>query len=61
MAWKDTRKMDQKMELAKQSIHGENFRQLCRQYGISTKTGYQWRRRFGEPGEAGLLKFGLKK
>jgi transposase InsO family protein len=54
MAWKDTRKMDQKMEFVKKSIHCENFRQLCRQYGISAKTGYKWRKRFLEHGEAGL-------
>jgi hypothetical protein len=31
-----------------------NFRELCREYGISAKTGYKWRARFVEPGLAGL-------
>jgi transposase InsO family protein len=30
------------------------FTQLCREYGISTKTGYKWRERFLEQGYAGL-------
>src|SRR5256714_4913351 len=31
-----------------------NFRALCQQYGISTKTGYKWRERFGRKGLAGM-------
>ncbi len=54
MAWKETRKMDQKLEFAKKSIQCDNFRELCREYGISAKTGYKWRKRFLENGEAGL-------
>ncbi len=30
------------------------FRELCREYGISEKTGYKWRNRFYEQGYAGL-------
>ena len=30
------------------------FRELCREYGISEKTGYKWRKRFYEEGYAGL-------
>ena len=30
------------------------FRELCREYGISEKTGYKWRKRFLEQGYAGL-------
>ena len=31
-----------------------NFRELCREYGISAKTGYKWRERFLAQGLAGL-------
>ena len=30
------------------------FRELCREYGISEKTGYKWRKRFLEQGYSGL-------
>ena len=33
---------------------GSNFRQLCRRFGISPKTGYKWRQRFRSDGVAGL-------
>ena len=31
-----------------------NFRDLCREYGISAKTGYKWKQRFMETGLAGM-------
>lgn len=31
-----------------------NMRALCREYGISAKTGYRWRERYQQRGEAGL-------
>jgi transposase InsO family protein len=31
-----------------------NFTELCREYSISTKCGYKWRKRFVEEGYAGL-------
>jgi len=31
-----------------------NFAELCREYGISRKTGYKWRDRFREHGKAGM-------
>ena len=31
-----------------------NFRELCREYGVSAKTGYKWRERFLRHGLAGL-------
>lgn len=31
-----------------------NFRELCREYGISAKTGYKWRERFVVDGISGL-------
>ena len=34
--------MDQRMEFALKAVNCNNFRQLCRDYGISAKTGYKW-------------------
>ena len=33
---------------------GINFRQLCRRFGISAKTGYKWRQRYRAGGSAAL-------
>ena len=54
MPWKETRKMDQRIEFAMRAINCSNFRDLCREYGISAKTGYKWRERFLEKGMAGM-------
>lgn len=34
---------------------GINFRQLCRRFGISAKTGYKWRHRYRVGGRAALV------
>jgi len=54
MPWKETRKMDQRTEFALRSMKTTNFRQLCREYGISAKTGYKWKQRFLECGLGGM-------
>lgn len=54
MPWKETRKMDQRTEFALKSMNTSNFRELCREHGISAKTGYKWKQRFIERGLAGL-------
>lgn len=54
MPWKETLKMDQRTEFALKSIKTTNFRELCREHGISTKTGYKWKQRFLEHGLGGL-------
>jgi len=46
--------MEQRMEFALKALQSENFRALCREYGISAKTGYKWRERFLQHGQAGL-------
>ena len=46
--------MDQRMEFAVRAVNAPNFRELCREYGISAKTGYKWRERFIAGGLAGL-------
>jgi transposase InsO family protein len=54
MPWKETQKMDQRTEFALKSMKTTNFRELCREYGISAKTGYKWKQRFLEQGLGGL-------
>src|SRR6266850_2798237 len=54
MPWKKSEPMEQRMEFALKALRSENFRALCQEYGISTKTGYKWRERFLREGLAGL-------
>jgi transposase InsO family protein len=54
MPWKESLKMDQRMEFVMKALAHPNFRELCREYGISAKTGYKWRERFFERGLGGL-------
>jgi transposase InsO family protein len=54
MPWKETRKMDQRIEFALKALKSPNFRELCQEYHISAKTGYKWRQRFIEEGLAGM-------
>ena len=46
--------MEQRIEFALKALRTLNFRELCREYGISPKTGYKWRDRLREHGMAGL-------
>jgi putative transposase len=46
--------MEQRIEFAMKALRTENFRALCAQYGISTKTGYKWRERLLRWGVEGL-------
>jgi putative transposase len=54
MPWKKSEPMEQRMEFALRAMQTLNFRALCQQYGISTKTGYKWRERFWRKGLAGM-------
>ena len=47
--------MEQRIEFALKAMRTLNFRELCREYGISAKTGYKWRQRLLEHGLAGML------
>ena len=55
MAWEQYKVEDQRFRLvmAYHARHG-SMTTLCRQYGISRKTGYKWYQRFLEQGEDGL-------
>lgn len=46
--------MNQRSEFVLRAVQTANFRDLCREYGISAKTGYKWKQRFIEEGLAGM-------
>jgi transposase InsO family protein len=52
--------MNQRKEFVLKAIHTGNFRQLCQEYGISTKTGYKWRERFYQYGYEGMAELSRK-
>ena len=54
MPWKEIDAMNQRVEFVLRALRTENFRELCREYGISAKTGYKWKERFLEYGLAGM-------
>jgi len=55
MPFKGVDVMDVKKEFVLRSLGDRGvFTELCREYSISTKTGYKWRQRFLEEGYAGL-------
>ncbi len=55
MPWKETDAMREKRSFIEAMLKQDRpFRELCREWGISEKTGYKWRKRFYEEGYAGL-------
>ena len=46
--------MNLRTQFALEALHTKNFRALCRQFGISAKTGYKWKARFLSEGRSGL-------
>ena len=55
MPFKGVDVMDVKQEFVLRSLGDRGvFTELCREYSISTKTGYKWLQRFLEEGYAGL-------
>lgn len=60
MPWKETQKMDQRMEFVMKSLNCQHFGELCREYGISRKTGYKWQERFLRGGLGGLEELSRK-
>jgi len=54
MPWKRSEPMEQRMEFAVKALRTQNFRRLCREYGISAKTGYKWMERLLRDGLAGM-------
>lgn len=55
MPWKETRAVDERIRfIVAVNESDESFSELCRQFGISRKTGYKWCQRYEEFGPAGL-------
>ncbi len=56
MSWKENTKVSLRLEFCLMpNKPNRNFQSLCRQFQISSKTGYKWLKRFNEEGQAGLL------
>ncbi len=55
MPWKASTAMSQRVEFVELALkEGANIRALCRQFGITPRTGYKWLHRYREEGSAGL-------
>src|SRR5688572_21626237 len=54
MPWAIEDLMSKRTEFAMRALGTENFRGLCREYGISAATGYKWRDRFVAEGMRGM-------
>lgn len=55
MPWQEVTKMEEKKAFIWRAFdRKENFSQLCKEFGISTKTGYKWKERFKKDGLSGL-------
>jgi len=55
MPWKEANALKLRSDFIRRALREEMpFAQLCREYGISTKTGYKWKERFLCDGMAGL-------
>lgn len=54
MPWKARNPVDMRMEMMVRLGQGEKLTDLCREYGISRKTGEKFKKRFRELGPVGL-------
>jgi transposase InsO family protein len=55
MPWKEATPMSERKAFVGEVLKGEaSISALCRQFGISRKTGYKWLKRYREAGLAGL-------
>jgi len=54
MPWVTENLMNKRTEFAMKALKTDNFRALCREYGISPRVGYKWRDRFIEEGAKGM-------
>lgn len=55
MPWKETCRMDARVQFISRLLSGdEEMAAVCREYGISRKTGYKWLGRYRQDGAAGL-------
>ena len=55
MPWKSSTPVDLRVEFMNRVMRGEAVAQLCREYGISRKTGDKFKQRFLHLGQVGLV------
>lgn len=55
MPWKESHRLDQRMHFVARLEQGERMSELCREFGISRKTGYKIWRRVQAVGVTGLI------
>jgi putative transposase len=56
MSWKETCAMEQRLKFVERFEEEEDFvAELCREFGVSRKTGYKWLNRYEAGGAAALL------
>jgi len=61
MPWKETNKVDQRIEFVNLSLKEiMTHTELCREFGITRKTGYKWLRRFENGGYPALVDMSRK-
>src|SRR5215467_237534 len=54
MPWRECSAMDERLKFVARRLAGEPMAQLCREFGISRKTGYKIFERYQESGVQGL-------
>ncbi len=55
MSWKETCAVEQRLEFIKRAgEEEESIAELCREFGVSRKTGYTWLHRYEQEGLEGL-------
>ena len=57
MPWKEVSVVHLRKEFVDLAKNNENISQLCKNFGISRKTGYKWIERFEKSGDKGLENF----
>ena len=55
MAWKEYKKMDEKLKFIARYLEGEKIAPLCREFGISRPTGYKLIERYKMMGHCALV------
>jgi len=54
MPWKESSVMDERLRFVARALEGESMTELCREFGISRKTGYKLVKRYREEGPVAL-------
>jgi transposase len=54
MPWKESHIMNERIMFVSRLLEGDSMTELCREFGISRKTGYKFKERFAAGGLDGL-------